>query len=256
MMIPSKPLVYDGRCCAAPPGAGMALPFLEAMRPRRAHGADGGGKRFIAFFYPCGTDPRKWNPPAGRADRDDGLRVPAGSEGLRGRGDLAGRDGAAVRRHGGDRHRSLRASASTSTCRRWRCRRTRATANRLHAAAADAGPVPGRPPAGDDAVPQPRAVGDHQHRHRAGEHLVPHGRAGGQRRRATRASCSTRCSAGMTGTGGATAEERARRRQKSVLDFVLDDANRLNAQAGRRRQAAPRAVPAGRSPRSRSRWSP
>ena len=38
--------------------------------------------------------------------------------------------------------------------------------------------------------------------------------------------------AGSTTGGGATAEERARRRQKSVLDYVLEDANRLNAKLG------------------------
>jgi hypothetical protein len=43
----------------------MALPFLEAMRPRRASAQAASVQRFIAFFYPCGTDPRKWNPPAG-----------------------------------------------------------------------------------------------------------------------------------------------------------------------------------------------
>jgi hypothetical protein len=47
-------------------GAGVcvALPFLEAMLPKRAHAQDE-VKRFIAFFYPNGTDPRRWNPPAG-----------------------------------------------------------------------------------------------------------------------------------------------------------------------------------------------
>src|SRR5690349_11962262 len=48
-------------------GAGvcMALPFLEAMRPERAAAQTAKVQRFIAFFYPCGTDPRKWNPAAG-----------------------------------------------------------------------------------------------------------------------------------------------------------------------------------------------
>ena len=47
-------------------GAGVcvALPFLEAMLPRKAAAQDE-VKRFIAFFYPNGTDPRLWNPPAG-----------------------------------------------------------------------------------------------------------------------------------------------------------------------------------------------
>lgn len=48
-------------------GAGvcMALPFLEAMRPRHASAQAAKVQRFIAFFYPCGTDPKKWNPAAG-----------------------------------------------------------------------------------------------------------------------------------------------------------------------------------------------
>jgi hypothetical protein len=45
-------------------GGGIALPFLEVMAPRRAH-AQSVPKRFVGFFYPCGTDPKKWNPPAG-----------------------------------------------------------------------------------------------------------------------------------------------------------------------------------------------
>lgn len=46
-------------------GAALALPFLEAMVPRRAHAQNAAPKRFIGFFYPCGTDPRDWNPAAG-----------------------------------------------------------------------------------------------------------------------------------------------------------------------------------------------
>lgn len=48
-------------------GAGvcMALPFLEAMRAPRANAQSAKVQRFFAFFYPNGTDPRKWNPAAG-----------------------------------------------------------------------------------------------------------------------------------------------------------------------------------------------
>lgn len=42
----------------------VALPFLDAMLPKRAIAQDE-VKRFIAFFYPNGTDPRVWNPSAG-----------------------------------------------------------------------------------------------------------------------------------------------------------------------------------------------
>lgn len=43
----------------------MALPFLEAMRLPRAQAQTAQAQRFFAFFYPNGTDPRKWNPAAG-----------------------------------------------------------------------------------------------------------------------------------------------------------------------------------------------
>ena len=46
-------------------GAGIALPLLEMMLPRKAHAQTAAVKRFVGFFYPCGTDPRKWNPAAG-----------------------------------------------------------------------------------------------------------------------------------------------------------------------------------------------
>jgi len=46
-------------------GVAMALPFLDAMLPRHAQAQAAPIRRFIAFFYPNGTDPRKWNPAAG-----------------------------------------------------------------------------------------------------------------------------------------------------------------------------------------------
>lgn len=48
-------------------GAGvcMAIPVLDAMLPRRGAAQAATPQRFIGFFYPNGTDPRKWNPPAG-----------------------------------------------------------------------------------------------------------------------------------------------------------------------------------------------
>jgi hypothetical protein len=48
-------------------GAGvcLALPFLEAMTPRRARAATTTPQRFFAFFYPNGTDPGQWEPKAG-----------------------------------------------------------------------------------------------------------------------------------------------------------------------------------------------
>jgi hypothetical protein len=46
-------------------GACLALPFLEAMRPRGARAQLAPAQRFFGFFYPNGTDPGKWDPPAG-----------------------------------------------------------------------------------------------------------------------------------------------------------------------------------------------
>jgi hypothetical protein len=46
-------------------GACLALPFLEAMRPRGARAQLAQAQRFFGFFYPNGTDPGKWDPPAG-----------------------------------------------------------------------------------------------------------------------------------------------------------------------------------------------
>ena len=45
-------------------GACLALPLLEAMLPRRSS-AQTAPKRFLAFFYPNGTDPRRFNPAPG-----------------------------------------------------------------------------------------------------------------------------------------------------------------------------------------------
>jgi len=46
-------------------GASLALPFLEALAPRRAVAQSLNPQRFFGFFYPNGTDPGQWEPPAG-----------------------------------------------------------------------------------------------------------------------------------------------------------------------------------------------
>lgn len=46
-------------------GAAIALPFLEAMTPRLVWAQAAPVGRFFGFFYPNGTDPEKWNPVAG-----------------------------------------------------------------------------------------------------------------------------------------------------------------------------------------------
>ncbi len=43
----------------------MGLPFLEIMRPTRASAQAVTPQRFFGLFYPCGTDPSKWDPKAG-----------------------------------------------------------------------------------------------------------------------------------------------------------------------------------------------
>ena len=49
-------------------GATLALPLLDAMMPRRASAQLATKQRFFAFFYPNGTDPGRWEPPAGALD--------------------------------------------------------------------------------------------------------------------------------------------------------------------------------------------
>ena len=51
-------------------GACLALPLLEIMHSQRAAAQTVPVQRFIAFFYPNGTDPRKWNPAAGALTAD------------------------------------------------------------------------------------------------------------------------------------------------------------------------------------------
>jgi hypothetical protein len=43
-------------------GVALALPFLDAMRPRTARAADGGPKRFVVFFSANGTIKDQWQP--------------------------------------------------------------------------------------------------------------------------------------------------------------------------------------------------
>jgi Protein of unknown function (DUF1552) len=61
--VPSKPLarrtLLRGAC-----GVALALPFLEAMRPRSAKAAEAGPKRFVIFFSANGTIKDQWQPTA------------------------------------------------------------------------------------------------------------------------------------------------------------------------------------------------
>jgi hypothetical protein len=51
-------------------GAAIALPWLEAMRPRRAHAAAAPVRRFIVMFSPNGTIPSAWTPVPGSGETD------------------------------------------------------------------------------------------------------------------------------------------------------------------------------------------
>lgn len=49
-------------------GISIALPFLEAMRPRAAKAQQAGPKRFGVFFSPCGVIDNAWTPSGGETD--------------------------------------------------------------------------------------------------------------------------------------------------------------------------------------------
>jgi len=51
-------------------GAAIALPWLEAMRPRRAQAATSPVKRFIVMFSADGTIPSAWTPTPGASETD------------------------------------------------------------------------------------------------------------------------------------------------------------------------------------------
>ena len=54
-------------------GAAIALPWLEAMWPRRAHAAAAPAKRFIVMFSANGTIPSAWTPTPGTGETDFSL---------------------------------------------------------------------------------------------------------------------------------------------------------------------------------------
>lgn len=63
MIIKKQPL--SRRTVLRGAGVALALPMLEIMLPLHAS-AQTQPKRFFGFFYPNGTDPSRWQPPAGR----------------------------------------------------------------------------------------------------------------------------------------------------------------------------------------------
>ena len=54
-------------------GAAIALPWLEAMLPRRAHAATAPARRFIVMFSANGTIPPAWTPTPGTSETDFAL---------------------------------------------------------------------------------------------------------------------------------------------------------------------------------------
>ena len=58
----------DRRTVLRAGGVSIALPFLEAMRPRKALAQEAVKKRFIAFFSPNGVPMRNWSPTGGETD--------------------------------------------------------------------------------------------------------------------------------------------------------------------------------------------
>lgn len=104
----SRPTVLSRRTLLRGVGALMALPLLDAMRPRAARAAPPAPRRFAAFYTPCGIHMPKWTPKAVGADwaltptleslapvKDD-LLVLSGVDNLPGRPDGDGHHAAAT----------------------------------------------------------------------------------------------------------------------------------------------------------------
>jgi hypothetical protein len=230
MMIPKKPLARR-TILRGIAGGGISLPFLEAMRPRVANAQAAPVRRFISFFYPCGTDPRKWNGTAGPLNA---TTVPECLQDLKGFAaegiwpaetallsdvtSVTGIDHSGVCTEIHSPAMALSAHKPTTT------------ANTPGAPSLDqflADSLQGTTPYRSLALAATPSTDLHQ-----GNISF---RAAGQASSVTRNPrdlFNTLFPAGTMTPGGMTTEDRARRRQKSVLDFVLEDANRLNAKLG------------------------
>jgi hypothetical protein len=230
MMIPRKPLSRR-TMLRGTAGVGMALPFLEAMRPRRAHAAAPAVRRFIAFFYPCGTDPRKWNPVAGP------LNATTVTECLQ---DLKGFAAEGI--WPAEQALLSDVTAVTGIDHSGVCTDIHLPAMALSAHKGASDPLIPSSPSLDQYLAD-HLQGTTPYRNLALSATpstdLKQGnisfRTGGQVSSVTRNPrdlFTTLFPAGMMPGGGATAEERLRRRQKSVLDYVREDANRLNAKLG------------------------
>jgi hypothetical protein len=205
----------------------MALPFLEVMTPSRAKATSAPVQRFIAFFYPNGTDPPKWNPPAGPLV---GTSLPEclqdlngfAAEGIWPAEPAALRDVTVVT---GIDHSGVCSEIH----------------NPSMALSAHKGTSPPQPTL--DQVLADHLRGTAAHRNFAlsasDSNDIAQGnisfKAGGQPEtnvKNPRQLFDTLFGGGMVGGGDMAAAERARLRQQSVLDFVREDATRLNARLG------------------------
>jgi len=212
-------------------GATLALPFLEAMAPRQASAQTAAVRRFFGFFYPCGTDPRKWNPAAGPLNATTVSECLQDLKGFAAEGIWPAEtallsDVTAVTGidHSGvcvDIHMpSMSLSAHKGTANNY---------------------TPPQPTLDQFLADQLQGTAPYRNLALSATPSTDIGqgnisfRTGGQISSVTRKPeelFKTLFPAGSTMPGGTTAEERARRRQKSVLDFVLEDANRLNGRLG------------------------
>jgi hypothetical protein len=210
-------------------GAGvcMALPFLEAMSPTRAKAQAAPVQRFIAFFYPNGTDPPKWNPPAGAL----GTTLPECLQDLNGfaaEGIWPAETGSIA----------PDVTVVTGIDHSGVCSEIH---NPSMALSAHKGPNP--PQATLDQVLADHLRGTASYRNFAlsatSSNDISQGnisfKTGGQPEtnvRNPRQLFDTLFGSGMVGGGDMAAAERARLRQQSVLDVVREDATRLNTRLG------------------------
>jgi hypothetical protein len=231
MMIPKQPLSRR-TILRGIGGAGMAVPFLEAMRPRVARAQTAPVRRFIAFFYPCGTDPRKWNPVAGPLNTTTVSECLQDLKGFAAEGIWPAESAALL----------SEVTAVTGIDHSGVCTDIHRPAMALAAHKGTTDPNTPSVPTLDQFLAD-QLQGTTPYRNLAlsatpstdiGQGNISF-RTGGQVSSVTRNPrdlFNTLFPAGSMTGGGATAEERARRRQKSVLDYVLEDANRLNGKLG------------------------
>jgi hypothetical protein len=205
----------------------MALPFLDAMTASRATAAAAPVQRFIAFFYPNGTDPSKWNPPAGAlvgTSLPECLRDMNGfaAEGIWPAETAIFQDVTVVT---GIDHQGVCAEIH----------------NPSMALSAHKGPNPPQPTL--DQVLAEHLRGTTPYRNLAlsstsstdisqGNISFKTGTQPETNVRNPRQLFDTLFGSGMVGGGDTAAAERARLRQQSVLDVVKADATRLNARLG------------------------